>query len=295
MTYTPVELRHVRVRRSLLGYHRPTVEQVIEEVAQSFEATWRERGELAEKVEQLEKQLGEHKRREELLTQTLVAAEQAASDVRERARREADAIIAEAHNEARAIGRSAHAKREQLLAESQRIEAMLRSALGVLEGGSAWMPLTTLAPQPASRIDSAPAPVAAPKPAAQGEPSMATIPTLPPVIDDAPAPSDDWRQDTREFAPIVEPQARFDVVEPQARFDVAEPLASFDVAEPETTFALAEPRASFDVPEPPIVEGEASIEGPDAEPELEPVAEAPAEPVLQRTPGRESRDFDWGE
>ena len=81
MSYTPVELRHVRVGRSLFGYNRATVEQLIEEVAQSFEATWRERGELAEKVEALEKQLEEHRERENLLTQTLLAAEQAASDV----------------------------------------------------------------------------------------------------------------------------------------------------------------------------------------------------------------------
>ena len=37
MTYTPVELRHVRVSRSLFGYNRAMVEQVIEEVADSFE------------------------------------------------------------------------------------------------------------------------------------------------------------------------------------------------------------------------------------------------------------------
>ena len=59
MTYTPVELRHVKVGRSLFGYNRATVEQVIEEVAQSFEATWRERGELADQVESPEKQLTE--------------------------------------------------------------------------------------------------------------------------------------------------------------------------------------------------------------------------------------------
>ena len=47
------------------------VEQVIEEVAESFEATWRERGELADKVEALEKQIAELRQREDLLTQTL--------------------------------------------------------------------------------------------------------------------------------------------------------------------------------------------------------------------------------
>jgi cell division initiation protein len=278
MTYTPVELRHVRVRRSPFGYHRATVEQVIEEVAQSFEATWRERGELADKVEQLEKQLGEHKRREELLTQTLVAAEQAASDVRERARREADAIIAEAHNEARAIGRSAHAKREQLLAESQRIEAMLRAALSVIEERTPSMPPTILVPEP----EPAPAPVRAARPADKAEPSVTKLPTLPPVIEDAPVPSDDWREDTREFAPIAEPQASFDVAEPQASFDLAEPPP------------VLETGSGFDIPEAPLNGTEASTD-PDPEPEPERAVKLPVAPVLQRTPGRESQDFDWGE
>src|SRR5262245_54409109 len=156
MSYTPVELRHVKVGRSLFGYNRATVEQLIEEVAQSFEATWRERGELADKVESLEKQIAELRGREHLLTQTLVAAEQAASDVRERARREAETIVQEAHNEARAVGRSAHAERERLFVESKRIEGLLRSALGLMESENAAIS----APAPVHE----PAPEAAPAP-----------------------------------------------------------------------------------------------------------------------------------
>jgi cell division initiation protein len=137
MSYTPVELRHVRVGRSLFGYNRAMVEQLIEEVAHSFEATWRERGELAEKVEALEKQIEEHRQREHLLTQTLIAAEQAASDVKDRARREAEAIIQEAHTEARAVARQAQSERERLVTESRRIEGMLRAALGAVGEGIA--------------------------------------------------------------------------------------------------------------------------------------------------------------
>ena len=81
MSYTPVELRHVKVGRSLFGYNRAAVEELIEEVAQSFEATWRDRGELADKAETLEKQIAELQGREHLLTQTLVAAEQGRPDV----------------------------------------------------------------------------------------------------------------------------------------------------------------------------------------------------------------------
>ena len=137
MSYTPVELRHVRVSRSLFGYNRAMVEQVIEEVADSFENAWRERGELADQVHALEKQIGELKGREELLTHTLVAAEQAASAVREHAKREAELILAEAHHEARSIVRAAQGQRERLFAETRRIEALLRAALGIVEEGVA--------------------------------------------------------------------------------------------------------------------------------------------------------------
>ena len=196
MSYTPVELRHVRVGRSLFGYNRAMVEQVIEEVAESFEATWRERGELADRVEALEKQLVELRKREDLLTQTLVAAEQAASDVRERARREAEAIIIEAHSESRAIGRSAQAERERLVTESRRIEMMLRGALGMIEERAAAVAVALPPPQPLAG-DALPEPVAP-------EPAVA------PVRDEAPplallgdAPPESWlREDTREFDPI---------------------------------------------------------------------------------------------
>src|SRR5579872_4470633 len=148
MSYTPVELRHVRVGRSFFGYNRAMVEQVIEEVAESFEATWRERGELADRVEALEKQIAELRQREDLLTQTLVAAEQAASDVRERARREAEAIITEAHSESRAIARAAQAERERLVLESRRIEAMLRGALGMIEDRGSELARPAAEPSP---------------------------------------------------------------------------------------------------------------------------------------------------
>ncbi len=244
MSYTPVELRHVKVGRSLFGYNRATVEQLMEEVAESFEATWRERGELADKVEGLEKQLGELRGREHLLTQTLVAAEQAASDVRERARREAEAILSEAHHESRAIGRAAHVQRETLLIESRRIEAMLRAALGVVEEGR-----TPSAP-PATRRGVT----------AAGDP----VPVeLPPVLDDEPgiagAASESWlREDTREF----------------------EPISLTPAAEP--------PGAEVEVEQEPLPE-------PHRLPEPVQVEEPLPEPVLERVPGRESRDFDWGE
>src|SRR5438874_7325769 len=124
MPYTPVELRHVRIGRGLLGYRRDAVEQLLDEVADSFEDVWRERGELEDRVEELEKVTRELSRREVALTNALVAAEQAATDVRARARRDAEMIVAEAHQEGRSITRGALNEQARLTADARRIEAL---------------------------------------------------------------------------------------------------------------------------------------------------------------------------
>jgi cell division initiation protein len=133
MPYTPVELRHVRVKRSLLGYKRDAVEGLLTELADNFETVWRERHELADHVEEIEREVGQLRLREEALTKTLVAAEHAATHVKEQARREADLILSEARSEARSVLRDAEAERLRLEAGSRRIEALLRSALSVVE------------------------------------------------------------------------------------------------------------------------------------------------------------------
>ncbi len=162
MTYTPVELRHVRVGRSLLGYKRSTVDQLIAEIADSFETTWRERGELADRVESLETLTSELRRREELLSHTLVAAETAAREVRDQAGREAVAIVGEARQEARAVLRSAQHSHERLLSETRRIEGMLRSALAMVGEGTAGARLDpeSIAAEPPDRPEDAAAPAA---------------------------------------------------------------------------------------------------------------------------------------
>jgi cell division initiation protein len=133
MPYTPVELRHVKLRRGLVGYRREPVDSLVQEVADSFETVWRDRGELEDKVHELEQGVAELKRREELLAQALVAAEQAATEVRSQAKRESELIVAEAHQEARSIVRGAQAEQARLAADARRVEAILRGALGTVE------------------------------------------------------------------------------------------------------------------------------------------------------------------
>lgn len=136
MALTPVEVRHLELRRGLLGYRRSSVEKAVEEVADSFEAVWRERAELAERIHALEGEVARHVELETLLRSTLVSAERAAQDMKEQARREADVIVQEAGAEGRQLVRDAIAEKEQLLAETRRIRVMLQAALGVVSEGS---------------------------------------------------------------------------------------------------------------------------------------------------------------
>ena len=133
MRYTPVELRHVKVGRSLFGYRRSDTDRLLEDIADSFEEVWCERGELADKLEEVTKQLTDFKGREELLANTLISAEKAAAEAKELARRAAELAISEAHQEARSITRAALTERERLFAEARRVETLLRSALGMVE------------------------------------------------------------------------------------------------------------------------------------------------------------------
>src|SRR5665213_376330 len=68
MRYTPVELRHVKIGRSTFGgYRKLETEKLLEDIADSFEEVWRDRGELTDKLEDVEKILAEVKQRLALL------------------------------------------------------------------------------------------------------------------------------------------------------------------------------------------------------------------------------------
>jgi cell division initiation protein len=133
MALTPVEIRHVRLGRGLFGYPRGATDALLDEIAESFEDVWRNRADLAERVEQLEDDLVRYRELETLLRTTLVSAERAAGELKEQAKREADLIVGEAEAEGRGITRRARAECDQLVRDSQRVRALLASALATLE------------------------------------------------------------------------------------------------------------------------------------------------------------------
>ena len=133
MAYTPVEIRHVKLKRGFFGYKPKPVDTLLEEVTESFETVWRERADHADRLEHLDGELKRYRELEALLRTTLVSAERAAHELKDQAKREADTIVSEAQSEARTITREARSQREQLAAEARRVRLLLHAALDALD------------------------------------------------------------------------------------------------------------------------------------------------------------------
>src|SRR3954462_12859411 len=133
MALTPVEIRHLSPPRGFRGYQKDHTDRLFAEIAASFEGVWRERADLADKVEQLESDLVRYKELEALLRTTLVSAERASAEMREQARKEADLILSEAHAASRAVLRESTVEHERLKVESRRMRERLRLALASID------------------------------------------------------------------------------------------------------------------------------------------------------------------
>ena len=133
MSYTPVEIRHVRLKRGPFGYRTSQVDHLLEDVIESFETVWRERADHSDRVELLEGELTRYRGLEALLRTTLVSAERASHELKDQAKREAETIVAEAQAEARTITRQARTEHETLAVGVRRLRLLLHAALDALD------------------------------------------------------------------------------------------------------------------------------------------------------------------
>ena len=182
MPLTPVEIRHIELKRGLFGYRKGAVHRLMDDIADSFETVWRERSQLVERVEELETEVTRHVELEGLLRSTLVSAERASQDLKESARREADVIVTEANAEARKVLRDAITEKEQLMGDVRRVQALLRAALSVVDETPDEVAATD------ETTDAKPAET--PGWTAQPRPAMAVPAALPPPREE----SDDMRK-----------------------------------------------------------------------------------------------------
>jgi cell division initiation protein len=124
MSLTPVEIRHVRIGRRPLGYERPEVDRLLDDIASSYEDVWRDRADLRDEIDRLGSELQRQREIEEALRNTLLSAERMADELRARAHHEADLIVEEARAKAREIAASAEAEEQRVRDEIRRLRAL---------------------------------------------------------------------------------------------------------------------------------------------------------------------------
>lgn len=100
MAITPLEIRKKAFPVALRGYAPKEVRGFLAIVANELEELRKERAQLAEKLDQLTARVETYEKTEQLLKNTLLAAQQASDGMREAAQRERDALLAQARQEA---------------------------------------------------------------------------------------------------------------------------------------------------------------------------------------------------
>ncbi len=199
MALTPVEIRHIRLRKALFGYQTKQADDLLADIVNSFEDVWRDRADLADKIEQLGTELVRYRELEQLLRTTLISAERASQQMTDQTRRESESVLSEARAEAREILREAMAERERLNVEISRIRAQLAAVLATI-GGEAPEQETA---SKESTLETPPAQPAAAAPPTQAVPPRAA-PVAPPV---QPIPPVQWSDPTAQ-PPVPRPAAK---------------------------------------------------------------------------------------
>jgi cell division initiation protein len=118
MRITPLDVRKQEFKRGFRGYDTVEVRMFLDLVAQELENVVRERADLAERNDSLERDLADYREKERLLQSALIAAERIAEETRENARREGELALKDAELSA-----------ERLVEEARRQVLRLRADL----------------------------------------------------------------------------------------------------------------------------------------------------------------------
>ena len=104
---TPLEIQKREFARKWKGLDPTEVQTFLTDVAEDMETLARENANLETRLRSLEQENEEHRERERILKQTLVAAQQASEDIRAAARKEAELVVREAHDSSERLTHSA--------------------------------------------------------------------------------------------------------------------------------------------------------------------------------------------
>lgn len=128
MFLSPPEIQHQKLKSRLGSYDREDVDELLENVAASYELVWHERDATRTRVAELEQRLESNEELERLLRDSLVTGQRAAEEVKAEAAKQADALLEEARRKAEGIVTQAQRERDGIKAEIGRLRSVEQDA-----------------------------------------------------------------------------------------------------------------------------------------------------------------------
>jgi cell division initiation protein len=124
MFLSPPEIQQQKLKSRLGSYDREDVDELLGNVAASYERVWHERDASQARVVELEHQLRDYEELERLLRDSLVTGQRAAEEVKAEAVQQAQALLEEARKRADVIVSQAKREREGVKAEIGRLRSV---------------------------------------------------------------------------------------------------------------------------------------------------------------------------
>ncbi len=138
MKLTPLDIRKQVFRKTMRGFDPEDVHVFLDLVADEYEQVLQENSMLAEKARHLSDQIERYHSMEKTLQNSLLTAERVSEEARERARLEADAVVAESRQRGERILEDSRERLRQLSRQVQELhrekDLFLQRFLSFLEG-----------------------------------------------------------------------------------------------------------------------------------------------------------------
>jgi cell division initiation protein len=122
MPLTPLDIHNKEFSRKLRGYDEDEVNEFLDQVIKDYEALIRENKELQNRVAELEEKLGHFSNIEETLSKAIIVAQDAADELKNNSKKEAQLIIKEAEKNADRIINDALAKSRTIALEMEELK-----------------------------------------------------------------------------------------------------------------------------------------------------------------------------
>jgi len=122
MPLTPLDIHNKEFSRSFRGYDEDQVNEFLDQVIKDYEALIRENKEMQNQMLTLQEKLNHFANIEETLSKTIIVAQEAADEVRNNAKKEAQLIIKESEKNADRIINDSLAKSRKVSLEVEELK-----------------------------------------------------------------------------------------------------------------------------------------------------------------------------